>query len=365
MPGGKDLKIEVLKTSICALCGACLDWCPYIKNLEDHLVMPFDCMVQDGRCYSVCPRTFTDWEQISRDLFEPDSRNIEIGSFLGVYKAKRKNPVEGQQNGGTVTALVETALGYYEGAGVLLTGTRDGIVPEPVFVQEIAEVSKTAGSRFLASPGLRKMMEAKDRGAEKLVVVGRPCQIQAVRKIQYRFPDLFLADSIVTVGLFCMWSLDWSFKNYIERKLPGVKIQRIGIPQHGLEVHTEEGVKVIPNEHVKNFVRKGCSYCLDMTSELADISVGALEIEPEWNTLIVRSSLGKQLLELAIKGDLVVDDFPNKEFERLKWASLNKKVRNLMTIKNAVEKEELKPFIDLSKPIYQEILSYGEGQVHN
>ncbi|MBP1761578.1 MAG: hypothetical protein H6Q64_1120, partial [Firmicutes bacterium] len=50
MPGGTELKNEVLTSSTCALCGACLDWCPYIANLEDHLVLRFDCNVTEGRC---------------------------------------------------------------------------------------------------------------------------------------------------------------------------------------------------------------------------------------------------------------------------------------------------------------------------
>lgn len=48
MPGGMDLKNEVFQSSTCALCGACLDWCPYIANMEDHLVMRFDCNVGKG-----------------------------------------------------------------------------------------------------------------------------------------------------------------------------------------------------------------------------------------------------------------------------------------------------------------------------
>ncbi|HPT69472.1 MAG TPA: hypothetical protein PKW50_04940, partial [Syntrophomonas sp.] len=65
MPGGTELKNEVLASSTCALCGACLDWCPYIANLEIPLDLRFDCNVAEGRCYSVCQRTFTEWQTIS------------------------------------------------------------------------------------------------------------------------------------------------------------------------------------------------------------------------------------------------------------------------------------------------------------
>ena len=83
-----QLKTEVLATSTCALCGACLDWCPYLKNLEDHLVLRFDCPVtEQGRCYSVCPRTFTDWQAIN-DRFLSVLTMTPIWSFQTVYRVK-------------------------------------------------------------------------------------------------------------------------------------------------------------------------------------------------------------------------------------------------------------------------------------
>lgn len=82
MPGGMQLKTEVLATSACALCGACLDWCPYLKNMEDHLVLSFDCPVQEhGRCYSVCPRTFTDWQAVNEHFLAGIPYDADIGAF--------------------------------------------------------------------------------------------------------------------------------------------------------------------------------------------------------------------------------------------------------------------------------------------
>lgn len=360
MPGGIELRNEVLKNETCTLCGACLDWCPYIKNLQDHLVMPFECKQENGRCYSVCPRTFTDWDAINRTFFSGIPESIEIGPMINVLMAKRKHPIEGQQNGGTVTTLVRNILKDDDETAAILTGFSDGSVPVPILIEDLDEITNTTGSRFLASPSLRKLIEAKQKGVKKLVIVGRPCQIQAVRKAQQSYPEAFTGE-VITIGLFCMWSLGWEFLNYVKSQYPGCTIQRISIPQHGLEVHTDQGVKVIPNEKVKDFVRKGCHYCLDMTSELADISVGAMEINQEWNTVIVRSQQGKELLELA-SDDLVFDNYPEEELERLKKASLNKKKRNVQIIVDAVQNKELKSFIDLSHNHYKSLI---ERQVDN
>ncbi|MGI6413993.1 MAG: Coenzyme F420 hydrogenase/dehydrogenase, beta subunit C-terminal domain [Syntrophomonadaceae bacterium] len=363
MPGGLELKKEVIKTSSCSLCGACLDWCPYIKNLEDHLVIPFECQQQDGRCYSVCPRTFTDWEAIQSTLFK-DMPALEIGPVESIYMAKRGAAIEGQQNGGTVTTLLRIALQQQADTAAIVTGYSNSAIPVPVLVDDVAELNNSMGSRFLSAPSLKKLVEARQRGVKRLITVGRPCQIQALRKAQYKYPEA-LPEEVIAVGLFCMWSLNWSFLRDFNTEYPGHTIQRIEIPQHGVEIHTDQGTIEVPNDKIRAYIRKGCHYCLDMTSELADISVGAYEIQPEWNTVIVRTAMGRDLLAAASQEELLLKQYPEEELERLKKASYNKKKRNLMVIKEAVDNQGLKPFIDLSQERYQQLLASQEGQVEN
>lgn len=105
-----ELKNDVLTKEICTLCGACLDWCPYLKNTEDHLVLRFDCNVPHGRCYSVCPRTFTDWEAINKNYLADTPKCVEIGAYYKVYKVKARENINGQQDGGTVSNLLKTTL---------------------------------------------------------------------------------------------------------------------------------------------------------------------------------------------------------------------------------------------------------------
>ncbi|MEN6328180.1 MAG: Coenzyme F420 hydrogenase/dehydrogenase, beta subunit C-terminal domain [Syntrophomonas sp.] len=363
MPGGIDLKTEVLNSSSCTLCGVCLDWCPYLKSLEHHLVMPFACKVQDGRCYSVCPRTFTDWQEIKASFMPDTPDSLEMGAFNAVYKVKSVNSLDGQQDGGTVSSLIKTALEETMVQAALLTGSDDNISPSSFLTADTADIEKAAGSRFLAAPGLRKITEAVQKGIKKMLVVGRPCQVQALRKYQKNHP----ADApteFISIGLFCMWSLSWTFKDYLQNTYPGIDIKKISIPQHGVEVLCSDGIKALSTEKVKEFVQAGCSYCLDMTSELADISVGAFEAEPGWNTVLVRTPQGAALLQRAVdKGYLKLEEYPQKDLDGLKRASLNKKARNLKLLQDAVDHGRLKPFVDLSQPQYTEILAYAEGMV--
>lgn len=365
MPGGMQLKAEVLATSACSLCGACLDWCPYLKNLEDHLVLRFDCPVQDGRCYSVCPRTMTDWQVMNDSFFEGVSFSKELGAWQKIFRVKGQQPVAGQQDGGTVSALLKTALQEQMVEALLVTGSlEDPLIPSSYITGDLEEVGKSAGSRFLASPGLRKIMEIREKGWGKTAVVGRPCQIQALRKMEFNQPPDRPPLQILSIGLFCMWSLAWSFKDYLASAYPDRKFTRMNIPQHAVELLSPDGTEQLPVAKVKEFIRPGCSYCLDMTSELADISVGAFEAESGWNTVLVRSQQGQELLEKAQARQLIqVEEYPPEELQRLQQASLNKKIRALQAIKKAADEQRLTPFIDLSQDVYQEILAAAEGEV--
>lgn len=363
MPGGMELKNEVLSSSTCALCGACLDWCPYIANIEDHLVMRFDCNISEGRCYSGCPRTFADWRQISGKYLSDTPQNIEIGPYFKAYKVKAAKAVEGQQDGGTVSHLVKTVMEDELAQTVLLTGSDDHITPQPFLASELDDIGKAAGSRFLASPGMRKIIEARKSMARKLAVVGRPCQIQALRKLDYnRRPDQPQME-VISIGLFCMWSLGWDFKDYLRKEFPGEEILRLGIPQHGFVVTTDKGEHTLPLDEVKKFIKPGCNYCLDMTAELADISVGAFEAEKGWNTVIIRSQKGQELFDKALnKNYLVCEEYPQDELKRLQGASIGKKTRNLNYVQEAFD-QGVKPFIDLNSEVYSQVRKLAEGMV--
>lgn len=364
MAGGMELKTEVLGSASCSLCGACLDWCPYLKNIEDHLVMRFDCNVAEGRCYAVCPRTFTDWQELEREFLPDAPADLFTGPALKVVKAKAAAAVPGQQDGGTVSALLRCAWEENFSKAAVLTGSDDGIEPLPVLAQSVEEIKAAAGSRYLASPGLRRLNGPELPPAGALTVVGRPCQIQALRKRQRGEAAKGIKQDYLSIGLFCTWQLDWDFRNHLQKKYPGQKLERIAIPQHGLEVTVDGVAHPVPMDEVRAHIRPACGYCVDMCAELADISVGALEAEPGWNVVMVRSKLGAQLFDKAVeRGDLVVAEYAPAEFERLQGASLNKKVRNLNNIRAAVEQGKLKAFLDLEKDEYKQMVELAEGKV--
>ena len=71
-----------------------------------------------------------------------------------------------------------------------------------------------------------------------------------------------------------------------------------------------------------------------MTSEWADVSVGVVEGKPDWNTLVVRTQKGANLVDNARKaGYLVTESMPAENLQHLCLAAAGKKKRALTQAK--------------------------------
>ena len=142
-----------------------------------------------------------------------------------------------------------------------------------------------------------------------------------------------MSDAVaLRIGLFCTWTLDYAqlqrFLSGEELDGPVLKFDIPPPPSEEFKVRTGEGWRDFPLSEIRPMVQKGCSLCEDMTAELADISVGTVEGDEGWNTVIVRTEVGTGLLENAIKdGWLEADDLPDENLDHLKDAARNKRER--------------------------------------
>jgi coenzyme F420 hydrogenase subunit beta len=101
-----------------------------------------------------------------------------------------------------------------------------------------------------------------------------------------------------------------------------------------MEVFTDKGKTVFPLTEIRQLVPEACSYCIDMTAEFSDISVGVVEGRTDMNTLIIRTDRGRELVEEAVLAEyLVLSDAPGEKLEHLRWAAGNKKKRGLAKAK--------------------------------
>ena len=100
-----------------------------------------------------------------------------------------------------------------------------------------------------------------------------------------------------------------------------------------------------------------CAYCLDMTSEFADVSVGSVEGVEGWNTVVVRSKAGSDLMEIArAKGAIETDALPEANLAHLKEAALLKKTRALQAITDKTGDSSDLLYLGLSTEVAERLL---------
>lgn len=347
--GQKELQKEVIENGLCVNCGACVNLCPYQAAYQDNLIIIDPCDRPQGRCYAFCPRTYTDLQSLRSINFSNGEYAPEIGPLKGFYLTRAADPeIRGNaQHGGTVSALLSLALKEGLVDAAIVTQEIDTFLPAGVVVKNSLEIKKAGRSKFVASPNLAAFNQVAKSELEKIGIVATPCQTMALAKMRqknYSAKSFHIDKLNLIIGLFCGWALSWrELRELIKKKMNNDKILGLDIPPskyQSMEVHTERGIMNIPLEEVLPAVRSSCRYCLDMTAEFSDLSVGSArlpegwEVARGWNQVIVRTKRGEELLELArSRGILDFRDVPEGNLERLKVAAANKKraaIKNIM-----------------------------------
>ena len=355
------LKQDVMESGDCTRCGLCVGMCPYIKTLDERIAFIHDCGREDGNCYRICPRTPSDWPELDRQVFGQEREDHILGHHLEVLYARSldKNLAQTGQYGGVVSSLASYLVDSGEAQAAILTKAEDYGPPKPFIARTREEVLSCAGSNYSASPTLSILNDGVRHGLDNLVIVGRPCQILAVRKMQCLTEvsehNLSARKVNFSIGLFCFWSLETEVYAFLQAKTGGKSITKMDIPLNYVVVTTEDGEFQIPVGELRDFIRPTCQRCFDPTAEFADVSVGSTEDDPEWNTLIIRSSRGQGVVEKAREaGILETKPYPPERMPILRSAVLNKKRRVL----DGAEKDQGYGFWGLS-PAYSKGIEEG------
>ena len=194
-----------------------------------------------------------------------------------------------------------------------------------VFVDETDLILQAKGTKYVRVSVIAPLLDALQKGKRRIAVVGTPCQIRAVRKLQRQgyFNEKFPHSEIFLIGLFCFESFDYeSFSSRI-KELFGIDLNRAEKMQiaKGKFIVAVDGKEYSCRvRELENQVRAGCGFCDDLVSRLADISIGSIGSADGYSTVIVRSERGEKLLEAAM--------FSRREVSRdeiVKLAGIKKK----------------------------------------
>ncbi len=314
-----NLFAEVVRRGLCVGCGACVSVCPVasLSMVGDKPRLTGMCIACQ-MCYNNCPRSYFSEEEVEERIFGR-RRGGEEETYLGVYRAcyaarsKDEEVLSRCQDGGAVTSILMQLMRDDPGlcAVVASVDTGSDWLPRPVVATSVDELLEGAGTKYTPSPTLLGLRSAvREYGRERVAVVGTPCQIRALRKMQTSpFSPLRLAESVeLAIGLFCMETFDHGkLIEYLKGAgLDPSKITRFDIKKgRFMAFEGEELVFKVPLKKMADLVRSCCHSCTDFTSEFADISVGSVGSPEGWSTVIVRTERGERALGKAVKAGVL------------------------------------------------------------
>ncbi len=311
------LMTEVIRKGTCVSCGSCVAVCP-VNSIEMEGGTPklVGLCVACGMCYANCPSAEFDVEEMEKLVFgrTRTEEEVDIGVHSAIYavKAKGTDILEHCQDGGAVSAMLTQFLSE-GGDGAVVTGLEDGAIwiAKPVVASTEHEVLDCAGTKYTSSPTLLGVCSAiEEHAMSHIAVVGTPCQIRGLSKIETgEFSDAAIRDAVdLKLGLFCMETFSYpSFMEFLEKEgVDASKVEKFEIKKGKFMAHQKgKDIYAVKLSKVKDLVRPCCHMCSDFASEFADLSIGNVGSPDGWSTVIVRTQKGDKILKKAEENGLV------------------------------------------------------------
>jgi coenzyme F420 hydrogenase subunit beta len=352
--------IDVARWRLCVGCGACASICPEDKielvDIENDGIRPVLRMgVKEnecdgcGECLDVCPG-------IGACAGHPEEEggisNIQKfwGNVLEIWEGYALDPeirCKGS-SGGICTALSVFCTDNEVAEGVLHTCGNSGESLRNTTVRSLSrkEMIDRTGSRYSpASPcdGL-KIIEREEHPS---VFIGKPCDLQGLRKTQNIRPVL-AEKTALAIGFFCagtpstLGTLELLRTNGVNtEQVEDLRYRGIGWPGHTtVKMKSDGSVPMrLSYEQSWGFIQKyrpfRCYLCPDLTAEFADISVGDPwyrdpgDDDPGRSLILIRTGKGRKFFHQAMEKGYV-------SAERADPALLFRSQKNLLGKRQAI-----------------------------
>jgi len=329
----------------CILCGLCARVCEEKvgvsainfanRGVKREVTAPYHTISDDcvgcGACAIVCP---TDSKKVrinTYPMLEEDYKEVEEkflagkpDDLLGVYSEtfSAKSSIDGQ-DGGVVTALLLSSFksGLFDAA--IVVKRTIGYKAEAIIAENEAEILNARGTKYSRVKMMSKIGELIERGKRKIAIVGTPCEVRTARKIQLqlekKYPDL----KIIIIGLFCFEAFDYEKLKTETKRILNVDLDKAEKTQiqKGKFIVQIKGIDY--SSKIRDFnkaIQAGCAYCGDFAANLADVSVGSVGSDSGYSTIIVRSTIGANLVKNL---NLTTGDVRKEEI--IKLATFKKK----------------------------------------
>ena len=330
-----DLKAEILDQDMCTRCGACVAICPPgwlaigkdslpVAAIEPEAMACGECSL----CLQACPGKDTATPQSEVGIFGRSRTPAErwTGIFHQSLVLTSTNPrvLGGAAAGGAGTTLMLTALRSGLADAVIVVG-RDAErpwVPAALITDSEDEVIRCGQTSYCLTPNLQLL---RDPRFSRIALVGVPCEIQAVRKMQTLLPMPALAEKIVlAVEIACASSTTLAGTEFLITEKLGIPLEDVAEMRYrdgeypgAFTVTTRDGARrSLPFFEVvdefKRFKTHRCLVCGDWWSGLADVSISDGDPNiyassqsgarpPRQSIVMTRTAQGENIVKMAVR----------------------------------------------------------------
>lgn len=376
--GWIELNEEIIQTGKCVYCGACGAFCANIQYDKEKEIPIEDGSCKDvntcrdgyGLCYNTCPKTENETIPMSlldKWVFGKEDTNI-LGHYIDILSIKLTEKAREfiPEKAGALTGILWSVMESGLIDASIVTDKDENFIPYPFVAQSQQDLFKGAGFKPSQGPTLSVLGDAINKENLDIAVVGTPCQIQALRKVQ-NHPILdFEAYDLVSlaIGNLCFGTY---YNQILETVLNDYDLNMSDVTKFDtdkegfkLKVVSDSNVQEIPLNYLYDkALRKACFQCSDYTSAFADLSIGKLGSEKGWNTLIVRTERGKEILNSAMDQGMIECQNIDKDVESL-LLELTRNKTEIVKIEKIIEhSSEIKSFYIRNRNIAE---AYKPGQ---
>jgi coenzyme F420 hydrogenase subunit beta len=289
----ENLKAVVIDTELCSRCLTCVSICPggLIVTEEDRVGFPdyeercLDC----GACVRVCPRYD----------YKPKSG---LGDYIE-FTAGESKRFKGQ-DGAMATEFIVSAMEM----GLIDRGifvNRDELWRTDIFHvrnPEQLQALPLGGTKYSFADVMPEVKKAVRFTKVGVGVVGTPCIVSGLRKLQQEFP-IFKEKVKLVVGLFCTENYHYNevSKHLQEKGVDFSKLIKTDITKGNYIATMTDGKVKFKVKELDEILPSGCNRCTDFTAVESDVSVGSMGSAAGFSTVVVRTEVAKEVWDYIKK----------------------------------------------------------------